>query len=451
MPFPSLSHAAALLALVAASASAAAQVAFPRGLGAPRPMIPASPPQRHVLDVQSIATANAGYTNQLGANGCLGVARTPDGHLFVTCRRDVPTSPHQIFEFDQDGAWVGSYAQPPQTAASEWGLRDLAWDGDSSRASRLFGGMENAASGNRIFAFDWQTRQFDSARDVVLTSTRVATSRALAFVPPNPRFPTAVGGVLVVADYFSRVEFVDALLGVPVALTVPSVQPGTFGAAYDPVRETVWFGGQTGSRRGESTQVVFSEMDLTGRATGRVFLGDLTVPFLDENLRSIPGGLCGGVEFFANGSGAPTIVYLAQATSDTVVFLNGRFEYGSGCGGAKISFRGEPYAGSSNFAITLSDAPLDATIAFLWIGLPLPPPGLPLPPMLANCALLLDPTVMLSDLFPAIPIEGGRASVPMPLAIGFTGLEAAFQFVVPTSTMLPVDLTAGGMIYVNRP
>lgn len=76
-----------------------------------------------------------------GVDGHLGVA-VLRGEYFVTARGAFALPPHRVHVFDAAGSLLRSFDQPPATAASLWGLRDLATDGVN-----LFGGDENGIHG----------------------------------------------------------------------------------------------------------------------------------------------------------------------------------------------------------------------------------------------------------------------------------------------------------------
>ena len=116
--------------------------------------------------------------------GCLGVARTNyngEERFWVTARALVLANgqPHLLYEFDRAGTLKATYNQPPVMvygATNTWGIRDLAYDG-----RYLFGGAENAATGNKVFAFDVAAKVWDGTKDVTLVAPAWTVTRALTY------------------------------------------------------------------------------------------------------------------------------------------------------------------------------------------------------------------------------------------------------------------------------
>jgi hypothetical protein len=390
------------------------------------------PPCGHILDVQAIGGAGAGYA----ANGMLGTCRAPNGHYYVSGRRNTASTanPNNLFEFDANGAFVAVLPQPGAASApgSAWGIRDLAWDGGTGASSRIYGGLENSVTGGRVYAFDWNIGVFDPASDIVLAAPVNSVVRALAYDTANQTFAaTNFGGAI---EYFDKT-------GAVTKPTTTNPSTTTYGLAYDPQKSTYWAFGQGGSgRTATTTQVVFTEFDAaTGAATGQQAIGDLSIP------GSVPGGTAGGVDFTTI-QGLPTLLYLTQATSDSIVAVVGRFEYANGCNG-DIGFFSAAYPGNASWALTVKNVPATVASAFPCIGAA-SVAGIPILPSLLCGPLNLNPAVFF-DCGPPQPVAGGAQ---FSLAIPSTAANArlAFQWIfIDPAAALPIRLSEAGAILVS--
>jgi hypothetical protein len=332
-----------------------------------------------------------------------------------------------LFEFDCSGRVIRGYQQPQATSTSAWGIRDLATDG-----IRLYGGLE----GNTIHAFDLATSQFDPAAQIIVQGGP-PTIRALAFDP----FGDNGRGSFWTADFFNPV-FEVARTGT-ILRTFPNTfgqggaAAGIYGAAFDPVRGTVWWWSQTGGIA-TTAQVLGIEMDtITGRATGQRFVGDLSIAGNRQ------GGVAGGAEFVQR-NGVPTLLVLTQATSDTVYAVEGRFNHGVTCG-PRIGFSGgEPAAGNGAFRIDLTQSA--GSMGFLMASVS----GVPslLQPPILNPRCFANVDLASAFVVGQWPVIGGSASFPLPIPASASGVELHLQWIALGAT-LPVFASDGGGLWIN--
>ncbi|MBK8979190.1 MAG: hypothetical protein IPM29_25115 [Planctomycetes bacterium] len=368
----------------------------------------------HRIDVQTTASGGAGYT----VNGALGVEVDNAGHIWVTARRDTTSTanPHILVEYDANGAYVAWYAQPPGTAGSGWGIRDLAhnleFNPTSSDPELIYGGCENSASANTIFAWDPVGKSWVNAANVVITAPVNTVVRALALMPASSpavqaAFPIATKGVFVTANFGSVVEYIDVATGAPAAPATPSVTPAAYGAWFDTQTDTVWWFSQSGGPVA-SMQVDFEQASVTGVPTGQHFIGDLGIPGTN------PGGLAGGASGRLDpATGITELTYLTQATVDEVVRVEGNYNYGSpGCMPGSLHFSNcWAYAGSATYSIVIQG--LTTPLGYLAAGVAGPTIN-PLP-WLFVCGIDLQVVPLPPVLFP-IPAVGGTANATFSLA-----------------------------------
>jgi hypothetical protein len=133
-----------------------------------------------------------------------------------------------------------------------------------------------------------------------------------------------------------------------------------------------------------------------------------------------------------------------RVVSDVVDF-NGLFTYGAANGG-RIGFRNNPVLGTSDFQVTLRDA--DAGMwAMLYMGSPIPAPGVSLPPSVSTSMLLLAPNSLV-PVYSASQTVGGATerTLPIPTTPGLAGASFGFQWVVFMPLTLPVTLSNGGVV-----
>ncbi|MBI5850392.1 MAG: hypothetical protein HZB39_05045 [Planctomycetes bacterium] len=328
--------------------------------------------------------------------GVLGCAKDAQGRYWVTVRRLVrhdPASPHMLFAIDARGNVVGSWPQPAATAASRWGLRDLAFDG----ARFLFAGCE----ADRIFAFDTQNGVWDPSREVpVPAGLSFGTMRALAF--------DAAGdggrGSLWIGNLSS--EHIEIDLRGNLLRRVANVQPESYAAAFDPVRRSVWWFGQTGSTWGSAAHVVITEMDAaSGLATRTRFLGDMTV------IAPEYGGHASGAELRIEG-GEPVLLLGVQSFGDLLYEVKAGFRFGPSAG-SSIGMDGDAaYAGNAAFDITLANS--TAHLAALLVGLGEANVALPPPYFAWNAHVLIDLSLPVFD-SPFTTVSAGAAHMPFPI------------------------------------
>jgi hypothetical protein len=360
---------------------------------------PTFPGASHRLDVQGIVAKATGST---AFNAMLGIARDNSAHYWVTSRRNVSsaTNPHMLWELWWDTgkkAWqVKGYAQPSGVSKSNWGIRDLAFDGKRF----LYGGAENLATGNTVFAFDVIRKQWDPTKNwKVPVVTGLTTTRALAY---DPNGDQGRGSLWTCNFSNTHVEFDRSGKALRIE---KNMSPFTYGAAYDPIRKTIWWWGQ-GDQTVGKIFAIGAEMDaVTGKATGNRVVGDQKVA--DPKF---PGGLAGGAEFYMNG-GTPTLVLLTQATTDTVYEVYGRFSYGKASAGS-LGMNGFPplvgWTKTPNFGFQVTGA--KGSVAILMLGfskIALPLGGGFLP----GSSLYIAPALVIT----AAPIVGTKANIPLPL------------------------------------
>jgi hypothetical protein len=402
-------------------------------LGKPMPD-PNFPGGGNKIDVQATS----------GNNGCLGCARDMTGHYWVSSRAPGSTGRHKLYKFGPNGALVATFDQLTSYAASAtpgfgpWGLRDLAYDG----VAHIYGGAENTSTGSIVSAFNVLTGQWDSTKDWVAPASGPTIVRCLAYDPNGDNG----NGTMWTGDFGANiVEFKrdgTILRSMPSAQLVSQNQTASFyGAAYDPVRRTIWWFSQGGSSRAANLRVVGFEMDTSASGfgpTGQMFQGDVSVA------GSPAGGIAGGCEFYDK-NGRPTLLCLSQANSDTIYELHGRLNFGAACGG-QINFKGEcPWSGNSAFQMTLKRSPSTPGTAFLLLC----PDSLSIPaqpPLFApGCTIYLNlslPVVVLGS----GNIANGEASLPVPIPANIFG-EVVLQWVesMPSN---PLRLSDGGRLYI---
>lgn len=310
------------------------------------------PTKTHRLDVQAMI---AKAMNTTGFNGILGCCRDRFGHYWVTSRRDVSKTgtKHMLFEIFFDATtktWkVNAYPQPAGVQTSAWGIRDLAYDG----VLHIYGGAENAFTNSTVFAFNVVTKKWDSLQNWKAPAA-VGTTRALAFDPNG----NGGKGSMWTANWSSAVYEFDRTG--KVLRTTSSLHPSTYGAAYDPVRKTVWFYGQRLTATNSTIRVAATEMSTaTLKPTGNKLIGDLGIP------GTVPGGIAGGLDFYVK-NGNPVLLLLTQATSDTIYEIYGRFNYGTSSGGEIFMNGTYPLTGNASFKFNLRGA--TGSLALLMLG-----------------------------------------------------------------------------------
>ncbi len=398
---------------------------------------PSWPSGSHRLDVQSALKTATG----LDYDGVLGCAKDAAGNLWLSARRATDgkfTTPHKLFRLDKTGKLTGTFDQPVVTKASPWGIRDLAYDG----SRYLYGGLEISVSGGRVFAFDTKNGIWNASKDFLIPSQlSFSTIRALAYDPAGD----GGKGSLWTSDWdgpileFSRTG--------KVLRTFAGIQGDCFGAAYHPLRKTIWFFGQSGYKSPQwRSWVVAREFDpSTGKASGLMVLGD-PFPFA----RTF-GGKAGGMEFFQEGK-TLGLAMVQQAEFDHVVQLNGRFDTVPSSGGRCLLDGGPAIIGNSNFQMKLvGGAP---GFALLMIGLKETNVSVGLPTFKTGSRLFVD--LNLGFLGGVLPVSAGVATTPAPIPLlsSLKGLDLVFQWVeipvVGGKPLFPFFSSRGGVFSIHN-
>lgn len=406
--------------------------------------------------IVSIATGN--FHEDL-----IGVARLPNGHYIISANRAVGVplvSPHKFFELNSDGSFLAAIDQPDRTATLISGLQDLAWDGLTGPESRIHAGF-----GKLLFAYDWHGGVFDL---VPITAGKLLAGYVGSQVQ-GAAIADIDGQLVLISAHWENPE--DAFsIGSPVnyhtldaanPLTLfkaatddftdpdPALPPedfGKFGAAYDSVRETVWWSldMQNTNPNPNHSALRFVEVDLAGDLTGKVYQGDRNI-----------GGAAHGCEIYQDEFGNTVMVYMSSDLSvnglEVLVEVYGGFEFGASCGGS-VSYVTEPFIGNADFQIRLSGAPQNFTnTAFLFRGQAVPLPGLTIPGI-NNCGLLLDLGGLRQMGAGALPLVAGAVSFDqaLPDLAGLVGFELSFQWLLPTApAILPLDLSDAGTLTIG--
>jgi len=438
----------------------------------------------HKLDVQGEASKVANYT----VTGSLGVCvDSLFGHIWVSARRDTTnlTNPHKLFEFWWDpranngaGAWhVEMYDQPTGTLGSSWGIRDLAI-GAGSTKQYIYGGAERSIVGQQVYAFDVtkqaspnqnRSKGWTSSADWKTTNvpTAITTIRGLAYDPNrNSMYTVSFGSP--VAEFKQ-----DGTLVKSFTPALPA--RGTYGLAYDPLRKTIISCGQSGSAKGTAlpngVRMVAYEIDPNGTTfveTGTMFFSaDLTLPIATPNP---PGGVSGGccitmekrklptsTPNIFNTIDVPVLTWLAQATTDTVIQMYGRFQHHpydstgtalAGNSGGDIGMKGDaPYISNSAWAITLSKS--TAANATLYVSLKSSNLPFAFPPFTAGTVVSLDPNSGLFLPLGGMMVQGGNATFPAPIPndAALAGISAFFQWAEVTTNGQAMLSTMGGVVF----
>ncbi|MHC5062729.1 MAG: hypothetical protein ACYTG5_02000 [Planctomycetota bacterium] len=410
------------------------------------------------VNLIAVIEAETGF----GHDSCLGVARTPDGHYFVSTRRSLTSGQHKYYEFDSAGALVARHDQPSANFNDPEGYLDLAWDGQTGLGSMLWAGM----TGSTLQGFNWQLGIFDSAAQVTLEDFDGVRVSCLAIAelegspifvssdscPPSSANEVRIPGSPVHYHAFDGSTLQDRtpdptpdVIESTLACRPDQIPEGKFGAAYDPLSQTVWWhvDARHDNPNPNGSLTRFFATDLEGNATGMVFQGDRAI-----------GGVANGCEFYVDAFGNGVMVYLVGSDEnrnkrgETMVEVYGRFAYGETCSG-RIGFDGECFLGRQDWGMSLSEVPDGhAGVAVLWRGAGLFPPGIPATPGLNNCALNIE----FRQTMGVANIVDGQANWPLrvPSSSSLLGFEAAFQWLVPGSPdLLPLDLSRAGSVRIG--
>jgi len=190
-----------------------------------------------------------------GDTGNLGV-EFAFGYYWVTHNGGFVTGTQVLVQLDEDFNIVEEYIQLTNSPA--WGHRDGA---AIESENRLFFGAENGEVTE--YVFDPGTQRLDLDSSVILSFDTTDTVRALAWDPNLEQFYSKdFGGVINIFDRTgSLLNFGDADIS-------------SYGAAYDPVNQTVWFHGYREGLGGgaDAPKTRIAEWDpATGEVTGQSF------------------------------------------------------------------------------------------------------------------------------------------------------------------------------------
>ncbi len=380
------------------------------------------------FDAQSVTTAALTGT----WDGCQGVVRSAFNTYWVSARRSAPSPSLQLIEFSEAGAYLSSVPLPAALSASATGLLDLAYD---QLAGVIYGGCEHAVSGRQLWAFRLSTRAFDAALNITVPASVPGNAvRGLTF----DRFGNNGLGSFYCVDGGSAVTEFDRAGTTLRTLTNP--HPNATALALDSTDRRLWVFGPGGTTKaGEG--VVGIAVDLfTGLATGQKMLGSPRYPGTPA------GGDVTGAEFavYAHDHTVFRLALLTNATSDWVYEVEGRFGFGSTCGGI-IGFTGDAaYGGNSAWTVTLTQS--TASSAFLLLAATQETTPIAGPLFATGCYVQLGLATPLLSLGGAA-VAGGRAQLAVPIPNGIIGsiylqwIEAPAAGVLRSST--------GGGVFVR--
>ncbi len=206
-----------------------------------------------------------------GDTGNLGIEYAI-GYYWVTHNGDFSTGTQVLIQFDEDFNEVETYFQ--LTNSPNWGHRD----GTSIESENLlFFGAEDGEVTQ--YVFDPSTQRLDLASSEILQFETTDTVRALAWDPTREFFYSKDFSQL--SNVFVR----DGLL-----INFFGADASTYGAAYDPVNDTVWLPAYIDVGAGTTipnTRLVERDPD-TGFETGREF--EAVGAALPDTTYHIPGG-----------------------------------------------------------------------------------------------------------------------------------------------------------------
>ena len=152
----------------------------------------------------------------------------------------------------------------------------------------------------------------------------------------------------------------------------------------------------------------------------------------------------------------PVLSWLAQANTDTVIQMYGRFQHHPynavgaalpGNSGGDIGMKGDaPYINNLRWTITLSKS----TAANATLFLSLRSSNIPFaPPIVGGSVVSLDPGSGLFLPLATVPVQAGNAVLPAPIpnVTGLVGLSGFFQWVEFTGTAQGMLSTMGGVVF----
>ncbi len=452
----------ALLAGLVLASSVSTQAALGRGRPNDLPGDAALPAGSINLTFNLLLTIGNDGT---GLEDFRGVTRLPNGHYLVSNGKDDRTVTKKFFELDADGSHIATIDQPDDFGLSgRIGYTNLNWDRDTGPDSRVWGTRARS-----FLSYDWQAGAFDALNDPNLFLGLKTVDDYEGFEIRASAIGEENGDLIwVVSDRktnnmeFSNVNYypvTNQLVVVPPHKpATPDINPpmspfdtGKFGAAWDPIRNTVWWhiDDNDGNPNPNGSSTRFIEMDMDGNLTGQVIQGDPAI-----------GGVALGCDMYVDSAGNLVLAYLVDMDNnannplnitenqDVLVEMYGSFSYSDTCGG-RIGFDTEPFIGNPNFALNLSGAPSNSLNAAILVrGTPSPAPGFVIPGI-NNCGAVVN---LNFRALPASILSGGDATYVhgIPNFPSLIGAEPAFQWLLPTDPgILPLDLSDGGLIHIR--
>lgn len=386
-------------------------------------------PTGEEFDAQSVVTSALGGT----WDGIGGVVRTVSNTYWVAARRSAPTPLQRLIEFSETGAYLSSVDLPAALSGSAFGLLDLAYD---PAGAAIYGSCEHAVAGRQLWAFRPLAHAFDPTSNIPIPA--VAPGSAARGVTYD-RFGNngqgtffCVDGASVITEFDRAGNFVRFL---------PNPHPNATALAVDDSPRLLWVFGPGGSSLA-GVGVVGIAVDLvTGLPTGQKVLGDPRYPGLPL------GGVVSGAEFasYKHDHTVYRVVLATNAFSDWVYELEGRFAYGSACGGA-IGFTGDAaYAGNTAWTVTLGGSAAQTAFLLLALDESTLPIGSPL--FATGCYVhlaLVPPPLLLG----AAVVGAGNAQLGVPIPSGVSG-PVYLQWIEAPAGGSPLRSSAGGGVFLG--
>ena len=203
------------------------------------------------------------------------------GYYWITHNGDFATGTQVLVQLDEDFNFVADYLQ--LTNSPQWGGRD----GTSIESENLlyFGAEDGEVT---EYVFDPGTQRLDLSSSSILQFDTTDTVRALAWDPDEEVFYSK--------DFSRAVNIFDRSGAL---INFGSADISAYGAAYDPINQTVWFHGYRAGLGGgaDAPKTRIAEWDpATGDLTGFEFDTD---PASDE---TFVGYIAGGMDIEVDGS-----------------------------------------------------------------------------------------------------------------------------------------------------
>lgn len=386
-------------------------------------------PTGEEFDAQAVTTAALGGT----WDGVQGVVRTLSGSYWVSARRSAPSPSLRLIEFDSDGTYLANVTLPAALSGSVTGLLDLAYD---SVGGVIYGGCEYAVAGRQLWAFRLATRTFDATSNVAVpASAPGSAARGLCY----DRFGDNAQGTFFCVDGAGAITEFDRSGNLVRSLANP--HPNATALALDDTYRILWvFGPGGSSKTGEGVVGIAVDVQ-TGQPNGQKVLGD-------SHYAGTPaGGNVTGAEFatYAHDHTVYRLSLATNAASDWIYELEGRFRYGTQCGGT-IGFRGDAaYAGNVAWQVTLQGSAAASAFLMLSAGRTSTPIAGPL--FAAGCSIHLGLAPAPLALGGVAVVSGaGQLSVPIPA--GITG-SISFQWIEAPLSGLPLRSSDGGRAFLR--